>query len=81
VQHLDSSLRSAEDLISDLLDIAPGKRQDQPDAKPFALNELFDTLGAEFKALAPRRAEFRVRGSRLRVDSDMKLLRRICRTS
>jgi signal transduction histidine kinase len=79
VRHLDSSLRSAEDLISDLLDISRLENgKINPDAKPFALNELFDTLGAEFKVLAREQGlEFRVRGSRLRIDSDIKLLRRI----
>ncbi|VVN48817.1 PAS domain-containing hybrid sensor histidine kinase/response regulator [Pseudomonas fluorescens] len=79
VHHLDSSLRSAEDLISDLLDISRlenGKINSDP--KPFVLNELFDILGAEFKALARDQGlKFRVRGSTLRVDSDIKLLRRI----
>ncbi|KIH82320.1 hybrid sensor histidine kinase/response regulator [Pseudomonas batumici] len=79
VQHLDSSLRSAEDLISDLLDISRlenGKITPHP--QPFVLNELFDTLGAEFKALAQEQGmSFRVRGSRLPVNSDIKLLRRI----
>jgi signal transduction histidine kinase len=79
VAHLDSSLRSAEDLISDLLDISRLENgKINPDRKPFALNELFDTLGAEFKALAQEQGlTFRVRGSALRVDSDIKLLRRI----
>lgn len=79
VQHLDSSLRSAEDLISDLLDISRLENgKINPDRKPFALNELFDTLGAEFKALAQEQGlKFRVRGSQLRIDSDIKLLRRI----
>ncbi|WP_085577705.1 MULTISPECIES: hybrid sensor histidine kinase/response regulator [unclassified Pseudomonas] len=79
VQHLDSSLRSAEDLISDLLDISRLENgKINPDRKPFAVNELFDTLGAEFKALAQEQGlNFRVRGSRLRIDSDSKLLRRI----
>ncbi|MEG1042224.1 MAG: NahK/ErcS family hybrid sensor histidine kinase/response regulator [Pseudomonas sp.] len=79
VQHLDSSLRSAEELISDLLDISRLENgKITPDPKPFALNELFDTLGAEFKVLAQQQGlDFRVRGSRLRVHSDMKLLRRI----
>ena len=79
VQHVDSSLRSAEELISDLLDISRLENgKITPDAKPFALNELFDTLGAEFKVLAAEKGlEFRLRGSRLRVDSDMKLLRRV----
>ncbi|BBP75395.1 sensor histidine kinase [Pseudomonas gingeri NCPPB 3146 = LMG 5327] len=79
VQHLDSSLRSAEDLISDLLDISRLENgKITRDAKPFALNELFDTLGAEFKALAQEQGlKFRVRGSRLQIHSDIKLLRRI----
>ncbi|MVV48137.1 hybrid sensor histidine kinase/response regulator [Pseudomonas sp. PB120] len=79
VHHLDSSLRSAEDLISDLLDISRLENgKITPDAKPFVLNELFDTLGAEFKALARDQGlKFRVRGSTLRVNSDIKLLRRI----
>lgn len=81
VHHLDTSLRSAEDLISDLLDISRLENgKINPDPKPFVLNELFDTLGAEFKALARDQGlKFRVRGSTLRVDSDIKLLRRILR--
>jgi signal transduction histidine kinase len=79
VQHLDSSLRSAEDLISDLLDISRLENgKITPDIKPFALNDLFDTLGNEFTAQAQEQGlSFRVRGSRLRVSSDIKLLRRI----
>ncbi|WP_025805633.1 PAS domain-containing hybrid sensor histidine kinase/response regulator [Pseudomonas chlororaphis] len=79
VQHLDSSLRSAEDLISDLLDISRLENgKINPERKPFVLNELFDTLGAEFKALAQEQGlKFRLRGSHLRVDSDIKLLRRV----
>jgi Na+/proline symporter/signal transduction histidine kinase len=79
VHHLDSSLRSAEDLISDLLDISRLENgKINPDPKPFVLNELFDALGAEFKALAQEQGlKFRLRGSTLRVDSDIKLLRRI----
>lgn len=79
VQHLDSSLRSAEDLISDLLDISRLENgKINPDRKSFAVNELFDILGAEFKALAQEQGlTFRVRGSHMRIDSDIKLLRRI----
>ncbi|WP_447776999.1 hybrid sensor histidine kinase/response regulator [Pseudomonas chlororaphis] len=79
VQHLDSSLRSAEDLISDLLDISRLENgKINPERKPFVLNELFDTLGAEFKVLAQEQGlKFRLLGSRLRVDSDIKLLRRV----
>lgn len=79
VHHLDTSLRSAEDLISDLLDISRLENgMINPDPKPFVINELFDVLGAEFKALARDQGlKFRVRGSTLRVDSDIKLLRRV----
>ncbi|MGO1273635.1 MAG: hybrid sensor histidine kinase/response regulator, partial [Pseudomonas helleri] len=79
VQHLDSSLRSAEDLISDLLDISRLENgKFTPDIKPFAINDLFNTLGTEFTAQAQEQGlKFRVRGSRLRVSSDIKLLRRI----
>ncbi|MEB0078156.1 PAS domain-containing hybrid sensor histidine kinase/response regulator [Pseudomonas sp. CCI3.2] len=79
VQHLDASLRSAEDLISDLLDMSRLENgKITPMIQPFPLNALFDTLGAEFKALAKEQGlKFRLRGSQLRIDSDMKLLRRI----
>ena len=79
VRHLDSSLRSAEDLISDLLDISRLENgRITPDRNAFVLNNLFDILGAEFKALAAEQGvDFRLRGSRLRVDSDIKLLRRV----
>ena len=79
VRHLDSSLRSAEDLISDLLDISRLENgRITPDRHAFVLNNLFDTLGAEFKVLAAEQGvDFRLHGSRLRVDSDIKLLRRI----
>jgi Na+/proline symporter/signal transduction histidine kinase len=79
VAHLDSSLRSAEDLISDLLDISRLENgKINPARQPFAVNELFDTLGAEFKALARQQGlNFRVRGTDLRIDSDIKLLRRV----
>ncbi len=79
IQHLDSSLRSAEDLIGDLLDISRLENgKFTPTIVPFPLNNLFDTLGAEFKALAQEQGlSFRVRGSQLRVASDVKLLRRV----
>lgn len=79
VRHLDSSLRSAEDLISDLLDISRLENgRITPERQPFVLNELFATLGTEFRALANEQGvDLRIRGSRLRVDSDSKLLRRV----
>ncbi|KRW61903.1 hybrid sensor histidine kinase/response regulator [Pseudomonas sp. TTU2014-080ASC] len=79
VRHLDSSLRSAEDLISDLLDISRLENgRITPQRQAFALNNLFDTLGAEFKVLAAEQGVvFRLRGSRQLINSDIKLLRRI----
>ncbi|MNE12003.1 Non-motile and phage-resistance protein [compost metagenome] len=79
VNHLDSSLRSAEDLITDLLDISRLESgRVTPDRTAFPLASLFDTLGAEFKVLAQEQGmDFRLRGSKLRVESDMKLLRRV----
>ncbi|AOE83875.1 hybrid sensor histidine kinase/response regulator [Pseudomonas sp. TCU-HL1] len=79
VNHLDSSLRSAEDLITDLLDISRLESgRITPDRTAFPLASLFDTLGAEFKVLAQEQGmDFRLRGSKLRVESDMKLLRRV----
>ncbi|WP_439887984.1 hybrid sensor histidine kinase/response regulator [Pseudomonas sp. MBLB4123] len=79
VRHLDSSLRSAEDLISDLLDISRLENgRISPERNAFVLDSLFDTLGAEFRVLAAEQGiDFRLRGSRLRVDSDCKLLRRV----
>ena len=79
VRHLDSSLRSAEDLITDLLDISRLESgRVTPDRNPFALSALFETLGTEFTALAREQGvDFRVHGSTLRVDSDVRLLRRV----
>ncbi|MGE9763948.1 PAS domain-containing hybrid sensor histidine kinase/response regulator [Pseudomonas sp. PDM20] len=79
VRHLDSSLRSAEDLITDLLDISrlEGGRV-SADVAGFPLSNLYDTLGVEFRVLAQEHGiDFHVRGSKLRVESDIKLLRRV----
>ncbi len=79
VRHLDSSLRSAEDLITDLLDISRLENgRITPDRQSLPLATLFDTLEAEFTVLAQEYGiEFRAHGSRQRIDSDIKLLRRI----
>ena len=79
IRPLDSSLRSAEDLISDLLDISRLENgRITPDRNPFPLATLFDTLTTEFTVLAAEQGvDFRVHGSRLRVDSDIRLLRRV----
>ncbi|WP_213879867.1 PAS domain-containing hybrid sensor histidine kinase/response regulator [Pseudomonas sp. dw_358] len=79
VRHLDSSLRSAEDLISDLLDISRLENgKILPNVQPFSLADLYGPLSAEFQALANEQGlRFRVRGSHLHVASDIRLLRRI----
>ncbi len=77
--HIDRSLSAAEELISDLLDISrleSGKLTARPTV--FALNGLFDTLQAEFGALAEQEGgRFEAVRSRLYVHSDPRLLRRI----
>ena len=79
VQHLDSALHSAEDLITDLLDISRLENgRITCDRQNIPLAQLFDALGAEFRALAQGQGvDFRVRGSRHSINSDPKLLRRI----
>tara|TARA_R110000850_G_scaffold31638_12_gene86764 strand:+ start:18333 stop:21815 length:3483 start_codon:yes stop_codon:yes gene_type:complete len=79
VHHLDTSLRSAEDLISDLLDISRLEAgRIAPEWNDFALNELFEPLRIEFGALAVERGvDLRVHSSSLRVRSDIRLLRRV----
>lgn len=79
VKNLDSSLRSAEDLISDLLDISRLESgRITPNSKPFALGPWLEALGAEFSVLAEQQGvDFRLRNTSLNVVSDPKLLRRI----
>lgn len=79
VRHLDCSLRSAEDLITDLLDVSRLESgRITTERTNFPIADLFDTLGTEFKALAQEQGiDFHLRSSRLRINSDMKLLRRV----
>ncbi len=79
VQHLDSSLRSAEDLISDLLDISRLESgRFTPDRSVFSVASLYDALGVEFRALAHEQGiDLRLRASGCHIDSDPKLLRRV----
>ena len=79
VRHLDTSLRSAEDLISDLLDLSRLESDRiTPEWSSFQLIELIEPLRIEFGALAAEQGvDLRVYGSRLRVRSDIRLLRRI----
>ena len=79
VKNLDSSLRSAEDLISDLLDISRLESgRITPHCQPFALGPWLEALGAEFTVLAEQQGiDFRLRSTSLNIISDPKLLRRI----
>jgi len=79
VQNLDSSLGSAEDLISDLLDISRIESgRITTNIQPFALEPWLEALGAEFSVLAQQQGiDFRLHTSKLLASSDAKLLRRI----
>lgn len=79
VRHLDSSLCSAEDLISDLLDISRLESgRFTPERSAFSVDSLYEALGVEFRALAQEQGiDLHIRSSRLRIDSDIKLLRRV----
>ena len=79
VRHLDTSLRSAEDLISDLLDISRLEAgRIRPEWTDFALRDLLDPLRIELGAMAVEQGvDLRVHISSLRVRSDMRLLRRV----
>lgn len=79
VRNLDSSLRSAEDLISDLLDISRLEGGSfTPNPQPFELKPWLEALGAEFTVLAEEQGiEFRLFAPDIRINSDPRLLRRI----
>lgn len=79
VRHLDTSLRSAEDLISDLLDISRLEAgRIRPEWTDFALRDLLEPLRIELGAMAVEQGvDLRVHISSLRVRSDMRLLRRV----
>ncbi|MDN3557775.1 PAS domain-containing hybrid sensor histidine kinase/response regulator [Halomonas maura] len=80
-ERLQLSLESAEELLTDLLDIA---RLDhdriQPQLENFSLRELTDCLEAEFSSLAQGKGlRFRQRVVDARVVSDFRLLGRVLR--
>ncbi|WP_394243844.1 NahK/ErcS family hybrid sensor histidine kinase/response regulator [Halopseudomonas laoshanensis] len=79
VRHLDTSLRSAEDLISDLLDISRLEAgRILPEWTDFGLRDLLEPLRIELGAMAVEQGvDLRVHISNLRVRSDMRLLRRV----
>ncbi|WP_413285653.1 PAS-domain containing protein [Vibrio sp. MA40-2] len=77
--NIESALAAAEELIGDLLDISrleSGKLK--TDIKSFKLNDVLNTLNAEFSALANKQQiDFKMIPSNLIVHSDAKLLRRV----
>lgn len=78
ITHLESSLYSAEDLISDLLDISRLESgRIVPQYETFVLNDLFETLKVELAPLVPNDIVFKVHPCSVFVRSDRKLLRRI----
>lgn len=78
INHLESSLYSAEELISDLLDISRLESgRITPKYETFVLNDLFDTLKVELAPLVPKDIIFKVHPCSVFIRSDRKLLRRI----
>ena len=79
VDNIDRSLKAANDLLTDLAEIARLESGNiQVNKQAFALNDLFDELAQEFSALAIEQSvEFRLVASKVWVKSDKQLLRRI----
>jgi signal transduction histidine kinase/ActR/RegA family two-component response regulator len=78
-ERIDASFRAAEDLLDALLDVS---RLDtgsyRPERSAFALADLFDTLQAQFAVVAAQRGlRLKVMPTRLAVESDPQLLRRV----
>ena len=78
-ERIDASFRAAEDLLDALLDVS---RLDtgsyRPERSGFALADLFDALQAQFAVVAAQRdLRLRVVPTRLMVESDPQLLRRV----
>ncbi|MGI9279289.1 MAG: hybrid sensor histidine kinase/response regulator [Endozoicomonas sp.] len=79
IRHLGSSLKAAEELLKDLLDMSRLEAgQLIAEVREFPLSELLDPLKTEFERLAGEEGQvFRLVGSKLWVRSDPVLLRRI----
>ncbi len=79
INYIDNSLKVANDLLLDLNEIARLESGTVvPKVEAFALQELLDSLKAEFSALATsHNVELRSVKSRMWIKSDRKLLRRI----
>lgn len=78
-QHIDNSLKAAEELLSTLLDISKlDAGAMQPKVSEFALEDIFEPLNAEFRVMAQERdLELRYVPSKAWVKSDAQMLRRI----
>ncbi|HTC16409.1 MAG TPA: PAS domain-containing hybrid sensor histidine kinase/response regulator [Steroidobacteraceae bacterium] len=76
---IDGSMRAAEELLRDLLDMAQlDTGVTRPDVATFAIGELLDDLRRQYAPLAQsRRLRLQVVGCRETVRSDRVLLRRI----
>jgi len=79
VEHIDSSLGAAEEIISTLLDISKlDAGALEPDISTFPVNDLLRHLATEFQAIAKDQGlELHVVPSTAWVRSDAKLLRRV----
>ncbi|TVQ33595.1 MAG: response regulator [Wenzhouxiangella sp.] len=79
ISRLDGSLHSAEQLLSALLDISRLDAGAMPvNIREFPISDVIEPLYDEFSAIArERRLRFNRVGSRARVVSDPKLLRRV----
>ena len=79
VEHIDSSLGAAEEIISTLLDISKlDAGALEPDIGVFPVNELLRHLATEFSAIAKdQELDLHVVPSSAWVRSDVKLLRRV----
>ena len=79
INYIDNSLKVANDLLLDLNEIARLESGTVvPKIEPFPLQELLDSLQAEFAAIAKNHnVELRCVKSRMWIKSDRKLLRRI----
>ncbi|HLT14645.1 MAG TPA: PAS domain-containing hybrid sensor histidine kinase/response regulator, partial [Marinobacter sp.] len=79
VEHIDSSLGAAEEIISTLLDISKlDAGALEPDIGVFPINDLLRHLATEFSAIAKDQGlALHVVPSSAWVRSDMKLLRRV----
>lgn len=79
IKKIDNSLEIANNLLLDLNEIARIESgQIVPLIKPVSVQQLFDMLSCEFDSLTSEYAiDFRVKASRLYIQSDMTLLTRI----